>query len=127
MPPIRFWEGLVFPPGLTSARVNKLARDGGFLSHHTVMANLTARDLRSTTGNNVRLLLECSGLDLREYETNMLKEELVKREVVDIMEQDKWRVSYLVGLLEQRQIKHYAGDQEDEQRLSDLIDSLWVN
>ena len=57
----------------------------------------------------------------------MLKEELVKREEVNIKEQDKWRVGYLARLLEQRQEQHYLGQVEDENSLSTLIDSLCVN
>ena len=125
----------VLDAGLTSARVDILARYGGFLrslrkspSHEvTVMANLAAKDLRSTTGSNARLLQECCGLDPWLYGPARLKEELLKREVVDILKQDKWRVSYLARLLEQRQMVHYMGDQAEEQRLSDLIDSLCVN
>ena len=98
----------VLDAGLTSARVDILARYGGFLrslrkspSHEvTVMANLAARDLRSTTGSNVRLLQECSGLDPWEYGTARLKEELVKREVVDIMDQDKWRINLVKEVLD---------------------------
>ena len=125
----------VLSVGFTSARVDILARFGGFLrglrkspSHEvTVMVNLAAKDIRSTTGSNVRLLEECSGLDPWEYGTTRLKEELVKREEVDIKEQDKWRVGYLARLLEQRQEQHYLGQVEDENRLSTLIDSLCVN
>ena len=68
------------------------------------MANLAGRDLRSTTGRNLKLLEEYTGID-----------------------KDKWRVNYLFKLLGQMQVIHYIGDEDEEKRLADLIDSLCVN
>ena len=61
----------VLAPGITSAKVDILARFGGFFrslrkspSHEVaVMANLVGRDMRSTTGRNLALLMDSSGLD----------------------------------------------------------------
>ena len=121
--------------GLTSARVDILARYCGFLRslrnspcHEvTVMANLAARDIRSTTGSNIKLLEESSGLNPWEYGTSHMKQELVKKDVVNIPDQDNWRIGYLASLLEQRQVHHYQGNDEEEQRLTSLIDSLCIN
>ena len=41
--------------------------------------------------------------------------------------QDKWRLSYLKSLLEQKQVHHYLGDKEAEKTLTDLIHSLCIN
>ena len=38
-----------------------------------------------------------------------------------------WRVDYLFKLLGQRQVSHYSGDEEEEKRLADLNDSLYVD
>jgi hypothetical protein len=80
----------------------------------TVMANLAARDVRSTTGSNIKLLEDSSGLNPGEYGTFRMKQELEKKDVVDIPEQDNWRINYLASLLEQRQVQHYEGNVEEE-------------
>ena len=91
------------------------------------MVNIAARDLRSTTGRNERLLEDCSGLDPWEFGISRLKEELTKNELVTIPERDSWRVRYLANLLEQRQHLHYQATEEEVERLSELIDSLCIN
>ena len=92
------------------------------------MACLVGRDVRSTTAKNLRLLRRETGLDpwvdssttfkraLREKEDNLL-----------VPATDEWRVSYLALLLEQRQAAHYEAMEEEEERLSSLIDSLCIN
>ena len=40
---------------------------------------------------------------------------------------DEWRVPYLTLLLEQRQTAHYGGMEEEEERLTGLIESLCIN
>ena len=91
------------------------------------MANLAGRDLRSPTGRNLKLLEEYTGIDPWVFGSARLKEELLKWEAVETPEEDIWRVDYLFKLLGQRQVSHYSGDEEEEKRLSDLIDSLCVN
>ena len=125
----------VLSSGLTSVKVDILARYGNFFRtlrkspcHEVaVMANLAGRDYRTTTGSNLKLLEESSGLNPWEYSSSRLKEELVKREKVDIPDQDKWRVGYLATLLERRQVAHYQGLEEEEKNLDELLDSLCVN
>ena len=125
----------VLNSGITSARVDILARYSSFFRslrkspsyEVTVMANLAGRDLRSTTGRNLKLLEESSGLNPLEFGSARLKEELVKMEMVQTPDQDRWRVDYLSKLLGQRQVSHYNGDEDEEKRLADIIDSLCVN
>ena len=125
----------VLAPGITSAKVDILARFGGFFrslrkspSHEVaVMANLVGRDLRSTTGKNLALLRDSSGLDPWVFGSARLKEELDKNLTADIPPEDQWRVRYLGSLLEQRQVKHYMGDKEGALQTQGLIDSLCVN
>ena len=50
------------------------------------------------------------------------KEENLTTPVTDV-----WRVPYLSLLLEQRQTAHYGGMEEEEERLSGLIESLCIN
>ena len=125
----------VLAPGMSSARVDILARYGGFFrglrtspSHEVrVMANLAARDIRSTTGKNLRVLEVASGLDPWVYGSARLKEELMEKELVEVPPTDQWRSRYLTSLLEKRQILHYMGDKEEGKAVAELIDSLCVN
>jgi hypothetical protein len=115
--------------------VDILARFAGFFrslrnspSHEVaVMANLASRDIRSTTGKNLKLLEEITGLDPWVYGSDRVKQELVKAEKVEVPQLDQWRVGYLASLLEQRQRLHYWGDKEGWERVSGLIDSLCIN
>ena len=117
--------------GPTSAKTDILARFAGFFASLrksvAVLAGLTARDLRSTTGKNIKLVHELSGLDPWEYGSARIKDELAKAEEVEVPAVDQWRISYLQKLLEQRQMLYYGGDKEGKERMSDLIDSLCVN
>ena len=125
----------VLDSGLTSARVDILARFAGFFQslrkspsyEVAVMAGLAGRDIRTTTGKNLKLLEELSGLDPWVFGSGRMKQELVKAETVEVPEQDLWRVDYLARLLEERQVLHYGGDREGEERVAALIDSLCVN
>ena len=93
----------------------------------SVMVNLAARDIRSITGSNMRLLVESTGLNPWEFGGRRFKEELLKMEKVAIPEADCWRIRYLAELLEQRQESFYQANEEGLQRLSLLIDSLCIN
>ena len=125
----------VLASGLTSAKVDILARYANFFRglrkspcHEVVvMANMAGRDLRSTTGKNLKFLEDCSELNPWEYSSARIKKELVEKERVVVPNQDQWRVSYLASLLERRQVVQYLGLEEDEEYLSELIDSLCVN
>ena len=91
------------------------------------MANLAGRDIRSTSGRNLALVKECSGLDPWAYGSARLKVELAKGELVDVPPTDQWKVRYLSDLLEQRQILHYMGVNEGGNTVTELIDSLCIN
>ena len=92
-----------------------------------VLDNLTARDIITTTGNNVKLVSEKSGLDPWVFGSARIKEELARAEIVEVAETDQWRTDYLRKLLEQRQILQYEGIKEGKERLSDLINSICIN
>ena len=121
--------------GMTSAKVDILARYANFYRslrkspcpEVAVMANIVGRDLRSTTGSNMRLVEESSGLDPWIFDSSKLKVKLVNRELIDVPRQDEWRVKYLCRLLEQRQEYHYLGEVEQVNQVTDLIDSLCIN
>ena len=125
----------VLGAGLTSVKVDILARFAGFFVglrkspcyEVRVLANLAGRDMRTTTGRNLNLLRELSGLDPWVFGGARIKEELVKVEEVAVADADQWRLSYLRKLLEQRQILHYEGDKAGEESMSELISSLCIN
>ena len=52
---------------------------------------------------------------------------LVKAETVEVAAVDKWRVKYLDTLLQQRQEWHYRGEEEEEEQIQTLVESLCVN
>ena len=83
------------------------------------MANMVARDLSTTTGANLRLLADISGLG--PWQSGQLE----FRDAV--MEVDKWRVPLLDKLLSQRQTMYYTGEEEELARIDDLINSLCIN
>ena len=91
------------------------------------MVNIAGRDIRSTTGRNMKLLEEASGMDPWIFDSSRLKVELVSRETVEVPEQDRWRVKYLHKLTVEKQEKHYMGEVDQVKQVSDLIDSLCIN
>ena len=122
--------------GLTSAKVDILSRFVGFfrgLRHSpcpevSVMAYHVGRDLRTVTGRNLHLIRRESGLDPWEETPAAIKKVLAEKEenlATPIV--DEWRVPYLTLLLEQRQTAHYGGMEEEEERLTGLIESLCIN
>ena len=91
------------------------------------MANLTGRDVRTTTGSNLKLLEELTGLNPWIYGSARIKDELIKEETSEIPVQDEWRVCYLASLLQKKQHHYYMGEEEATKELTALIDSLCVN
>ena len=83
--------------------------------------------MRSTTGSNLTLLEDSSGLDPWIYSSERIKAELIENEKVDVPAQDLWRISYLGKLLEQKQVAHYMGDETRVNQVTNLIDSICIN
>ena len=125
----------VLSVGVTSAKVEILARFANFFrglrkcpsAEVAVMANIVGRDIRSTTGSNLQLLEEASGLNPWVYDSSRLKVDLSSRDSVEVSDQERWRVMYLRKLLETKQNYHYLGDGERVKNVSNLIDSLCIN
>ena len=71
--------------GLTSAKVDIMTRYGGFYRslvqspsyEVAVLAGIVGNDIRSTTGSNLRLLMELTGLDPKAFGSARIREELV--------------------------------------------------
>ena len=121
--------------GTTSARSEIMARYGKFFRglrsspcrEVAILANLVARDIRSTTGSNIRLVWDSSGKNPWCSGPTALRSGLAKAERVEVPEADRWRVKYLGTLLTQRQEWHYMGHEEQELLVQKLIDSLCIN
>ena len=66
-----------------------------------VLANLVARDVRSTTGANLHFVREMSGLDLWSCRPRDVKK-VMSVKLAELPDQDKWWMPYLAVLLEER-------------------------
>ena len=91
------------------------------------MVNLLSRDVRSSTGKNIRLVSEESRRNPWEDTVGRIRAGLMEAEGVHVDERDKWRVGYLGVLLEKRQAWHYKGAEAQEEEVQELVDSLCVN
>ena len=56
-----------------------------------------------------------------------IREALVAAEVVEVPQQDRWRLPCLRSLLSQRRVAHNTAQEDDEKWLTGLIDSLVKN
>ena len=122
-------------PGATSARAEIMARFTGFFTglrnapsgEVRTVALLCARDLSSTTGSNIRVVEEASGLSVWSSTTRQVRRAIKEKETVAVPPEDAWRLPFLQKLLEQRMQHYYSADKENETRVQYLIDSLCVN
>ena len=125
----------VLAPGLDSARTDILVRYAKFFQslrksvskEVAMLANLVSRDIRTSTGANLRVLEEASGLCPWTGSKLSLQEAICTREAVKVQESDTWRIPMLDKLLTTRQSLKYMGEEEEVSRLSDLIHSLCIN
>ena len=92
-----------------------------------MVARLAARDARSNLGSNLGLLKERTKLDPWVTTKWDMRTALRKADLVEVPEQEAWRVSYLQRLLSQRLEAHYRNEKEEEDRLCELINSLVIN
>ena len=121
--------------GYSSARVDILSRFVKFFhglrssaSYEVqVLSRLLARDMLSVTGKNLRLIQELTQLNPWTASNGGLKAALERSEQADVPVLDRWRLPYLCSLLSQRSQAYYMVMEDEEERLSDLINSLVVN
>ena len=90
----------------------------------SVLANIVARDIRTTTGSNLALIREVTVLDPWSCSSGQVRKVLGEVES-EVPAQDQWRIAYLEKLLAQRGEWHYQ--LKDTTELTELIDSLCVN
>ena len=86
-----------------------------------------SRDIRSTCGRTLQYIREITGLDPWTAPLGRLKAALAAQETVEVDAQDRWRISYLWSLLSQRGEAHYLAQDDQVERLTDLINSLVAN
>ena len=121
--------------GFSSARVDILTRFVKFyhsLRHSPcyevqVLSRLFGRDVRSTTGKNLKLIKEETDLNPWSCSPSKLKTALIEREWVDVPPIDRWRLPYLCTLLAKKREAFTMAMEEEENRLSRLIASLVIN
>ena len=122
----------VLSSGMSSARTDILGRYQKFFFslkksacyEVRVLANLTAKDLRTTTGRNLRAVRDASGLDPLNSSSCKIKTAIASRELVDVQPQDQWRTKYLWTLLGRVQEAKSMAMLDEQKELQTLIDSL---
>jgi hypothetical protein len=90
----------------------------------SVLAHIVARDVRTTTGSNLHLIRDMTGLDPWRCLGIQVKKVLGEK-LAEVPQQDKWRLLYLEKLLDQRGEMYYRMD--DTAQLTELIDSICLN
>ena len=90
----------------------------------SVLSHIVARDVRTTTGNNLHLIRDMTGLDPWSCLGNQVRKVLAGK-LAEVPQQDCWRLLYLEKLLEQRGEMYYV--MEDTRQLTELIDSICLN
>ena len=121
--------------GFTSAKVDILVRYVKFFhslrdsSCHEVqvISRLLARDVQSVIGNNLRYIKAVTMLNPWTVKQKRLREVLVAVETVEVPNIDRWRLPCLVTLLNEKRNAHLAAMEDEEERLSGLINSLVIN
>ena len=124
------------PGGLISVKVDVISRYAGFYRsllespcrEVNILARIVAKDIRTTTGRNLRVLERETGGLTWLTPSRKIKEELQKRQP-GVPAEDGWRVPYLGKLLEERDNLVYQGDEDSKEveRVQELIDSLCSN
>ena len=123
--------------GLVTVRRDIITRYAGFFKslltspcrEVNILARLVAKDIRTTTARNLRLLEVETGGGTWATSLTLLKEKLKEQDPVVPLE-DRWRVPYLGKLLEERDMLLYEGLAETEpevESVQNLIDSLCTN
>ena len=90
----------------------------------SVLVNIVAREIRTTTGRNLDLVRRLTGLYPWNCTPFQAKKALSSLDA-EVPSVDKWRIPYLAKLLDQRGEDHFQ--MKNTSDLTDLIDSLCVN
>ena len=126
----------VLSPGLDSARTDILVRYSKFFrslrgstsKEVAMLANMVSRDITTTTGSNHRVAEDATGVSPWNVSQEKLREAVSAKEIVPVLDEDKWRIPLLEKLLITRQNMNYMGEEKEEvTRIGDLINSLCIN
>ena len=93
----------------------------------SVLARISARDIRSFMRKNLQRIREITGLDPWIASKTQLHSALEQGLQIPVPEPDFWRPKYLASLLAKRSEAHYRADEEEVCRLSSLVESLVTN
>ena len=117
LPELIFWKG-------TQNFFHGLRKSASY--EVRVLANLTARDLRTTTGKNLKIVKEASGLDPWTASVAEIKEAIMENEQVEVAPEHQWKIPYLEKLLLFMQEFKYKGMDKEQEELKELINSLVI-
>ena len=92
-----------------------------------VLSRIQARNVQSVTGNNLRYIEALSGENPWTVSSNRLRTALTVQELVEVPEQDIWRLTYLRSLISQRREAKFEAEEAEEERITELINSLVIN
>ena len=90
-----------------------------------VLSRLSARDLRTSLGSNLKAISDESGLDPWIFGGQRMTEALLFHNRCEANEIDMWRIPFLQKLLEQKLTLYYHS--EDTTYIDSLINSLVTN
>ena len=118
--------------GISHVRTDILARYVNFLKSLrespsvkvSILANIVARDVRTTTGRNLHHIRDLTDLDSWSYSSSKINVVLGDK-LKQMPTQDMWRLQYPGKLLEERGGLHFK--LEDTAEFTNLIDSICVN
>ena len=119
--------------GLVSVKEDIMGRYAGFYGsllsspckEVNILARVVAKDIRSTTAKNLRMLEKETGGLTWTAPARRIRNELGSRQQ-EVPAQDTWRVSYLGQLLEERNRLVYKGEEgsQEVEGVQELTDSL---
>ena len=89
-----------------------------------LLASIVGRDLRTTTGNNLKLVSDETKIDPWVVKTGKVRAILDEKKY-EVPHRDKWRLPFLAKLLEERQ--HLPYQASDTTEIQGLINALCVN
>ena len=123
-----------FNLGQNTARMDILGRYAKFVRglkaspsmEVAVMCGVAQRDIRTVTGSNLALIRTETRMD-PVHDCLWKLKKMMQSRVASVPEVDEWRLDYLTKLLTQRGEASYRTEDDEVQRLSDLIDSLCIN
>ena len=122
--------------GLVSSRRDILGRYAGFYQsllssskkEVIILARIVAKDIRTTTARNLRLIEQETGGLTWSTATSRIKQKLLECEPA-VPREEQWRIQFLGKLLENRDTMMYQGMEgsEEVELVQGLIDSLCTN